>query len=832
MKNPILLQVSDAFNFIGYEKNNILENYAFNNFYSSDLKNAYTDLAVFARQPYDYRSSCFAVILNKNERNYSQSVKELRALGSPHIFLIENGQTQRWKNNSDKVEYIENIPTNNLSKFIKSNLKIWKPSVILRQKNGFEPPPHDQLHLFVDPGLLPALEHEASRKIDSLIKLVLYDVENETMKLKAKVDPKLIFRIVFKLLTAKLLFDREIKTSPLIDFSNFQSTLQAVINYYNKPDLLIDSKQIPRTILESITKKIGESISLKNLSVDTLTYIYENTFVSPTTRKELGIHSTPSYVAEYILNQLPVDSINYDKWKFFDPTCGHGIFLIAAMRRMRDLLPENWSGPRRHKFFINHLSGSDIDPFSIEVAEMCLTLADFPEANGWNLNKLDIFKGNVLEKTCLNTTFLIGNPPFENMVVNNVEKPKPSVLLNRSLGYLPKNACIGLVLPNSFLDGSDYKRDREMFLKSYNLISVTNLPSNTFAHSSSETSIVIAKKSEHSAKNIYSFREVNKNDLEKFKKELMISWQDEIEQDTILKEKNYTIKIPLYRPIWEILKNLPTIDSIAKIAIGVQHESSKVSPSKDYSETKISNTVSAITSSEDSISTFIVTKTRYIPSDKCTRRRNAWEYDWSKEKVVLPCNRISSGPWKYCAAIDYEGRHVTRNFYAVWQLNQSYSIELICALLNSPIATAFVYTHSTERNITKRVYNKIPIPIGIESNSEEIKKLVIEYIDSINSLDYDKARQLLLIIDSIILDSYQLSPKLQRHILDLFSGYKRPVPFLFERYFEKNDDSWIPLKIKISENYINSIVGTLLNNIPKIQNKELIKKLINIGDEI
>ncbi len=43
-----------------------------------------------------------------------------------------------------------------------------------------------------------------------------------------------------------------------------------------------------------------------SISVDTLTYIYENTFVSPESRQKLGIYSTPSYVADYVMSQIPI----------------------------------------------------------------------------------------------------------------------------------------------------------------------------------------------------------------------------------------------------------------------------------------------------------------------------------------------------------------------------------------------------------------------------------------------------------------------------------------------------------------------------------------------
>jgi type I restriction-modification system DNA methylase subunit len=165
--------------------------------------------------------------------------------------------------------------------------------------------------------------------------------------------------------------------------------LEIVSRYYGSSEKPL-IKNTPKEILSCMSEEIGGIFSLKNISVDTLAYIYENTFVTEKSREEMGIHSTPSYVAEYVVSQLPIEELSQNEWNFLDPTCGHGIFLIAAMRRMRELLPAGWSGRKRHKFFVDRIHGVELDAFSIEVARMCLMLADFPESNSWALLHGDI----------------------------------------------------------------------------------------------------------------------------------------------------------------------------------------------------------------------------------------------------------------------------------------------------------------------------------------------------------------------------------------------------------------------------------------------------------
>ncbi len=301
--------------------------------------------------------------------------------------------------------------------------------------------------------------------------------------------------MVFQLLVGKLLLDRGIPTSPKIDFADADTVLKAVRNHYPSEDhQSLKNSDLPTSILQKISLEIASSFSFANLSAETLTYVYENTFVSAPSRKSLGIHSTPSYLADYILSQLPLEGLERDKWNVWDPTCGHGIFLIAAMRRMRNLLPEDWSGKERHQFFSKRLHGIDIEKFSVEVAKLCLMLADFPEANGWDLINQDVFSGSLLEECAKTATIIVGNPPFEALENKKPLVRKPAELLSRVLPNMSNGAMLGMVLPRAFLDGSDYRKERELLLRDFDFINITELPDRIFSHSEVETSIVIAKK--------------------------------------------------------------------------------------------------------------------------------------------------------------------------------------------------------------------------------------------------------------------------------------------------------------------------------------------------
>ena len=78
------------------------------------------------------------------------------------------------------------------------------------------------------------------------------------------------------------------------------------------------------------------------------------------------------------------------------------------------------------------------------------------------------------------------------------------------------------------------------------------------------------------------------------------------------------------------------------------------------------------------------------------------------------------------------------------------------------------------------------------------------------AFDPHAACTLLQHVDAEILRLYDLPPRLERQLLDLFSDYKRPgVPFDFRRYFPEDFAPCFPLYVYLSEEYQRSTAGAL-----------------------
>ena len=806
----IIKPIEDAFHSIGYKRNLIKRNYSYTDFISPETMLRTIDIAVFGREPMDYRSSCFGIEFLNDSFPSAFLVNELRALGAPQVFIVRNGTSEWWINREKESVFQEELKTERIPEIIKSNKVEWNPDSMIRLKSGFQKPKPQQID-FIDIGLLPALEHQASSKIDSLISRILYDAEKEFKRLEIPFDPSSIFSIVFRLLTAKLLQDRDIITSPNVDLSEPLVSLEAVSQYYGSLSML-NVKALPKEILEDIAQKIKGSFSLRNLSVDTLTYVYENTFVSKKSRKELGIHSTPSYIADYVLSQMPIEELPMSKWHTLDPMCGHGIFLIAAMRRMQNLLPSNWSGKRRHKFFTDRLHGIDIEPFAVEVAQLCLTLADFPQPDGWKLEIKDIFDGDTSTIAASKANIVIGNPPFGKIEGVKPETPKTKELLRRILPKIPDGALFGFVLPQSFLDGTDYKSERQIFHNSFEILNITTLPDRIFQYSDAETAIFIARKNKPSKMSKVICRHVRDADRENFKMCFSPTFKDTVPASFFKDKMHGRYFVPPFREMWEYLDENPKLSDIAEIKTGVEYEPGLIekNPDEIIRNTPFPGSVPGIFKVTKGFMQFTTSDIVFMSTKQKHRRKmvpGAWELDWKKPKVVVPKSSMSRGPWRLAAVIDKKKLLIRRRFFAMWPKTEIIGVELLAALMNSPIAQAFVFCHSNIRDIHKRVYSSIPIPADIADENELITALVNKYIALIEGKKEKEAREKLIEIDTEILKRYRLPVRLERQLLKIFLGCQRRVPFDFTGYDSQLATSKQtpkePLKVQLNQDIAN-----------------------------
>ena len=328
--------------------------------------------------------------------------------------------------------------------------------------------------------------------------------------------------MVFRILAAKVLHDRDIAPfRAFTDFSDPHTILSEVDRYYGEQRTVLQDAETQKFIGTHLWSRIN----FCNLSVEVLAYIYENTLVDAVSRKEMSIYSTPHSIARYIVHHLPFEKININLRRVVEPFAGHGIFLVAALQRLRDLLPSDIDVTERHRYFVRMLQGFERDAFALEVATLCLMLADFPNPNGWQLYQEDVFATQKFESVMRTARVVLCNPPFAAFSSDQrtqYDAPwavyQPAEFLRRLLNALPPQGMLGMVLPRQFLDGQSYREVRRLLTQRFQDLESVALPDRVFYLSHLESALLIAKEPRiHDDNRIrVSYTEVRDKDREHF----------------------------------------------------------------------------------------------------------------------------------------------------------------------------------------------------------------------------------------------------------------------------------------------------------------------------
>src|SRR5260370_24673034 len=571
--STLLTMVRSGLRDIGYQDSLLKQEYSFVDVFTDDYKICTVNLAAFAQEPPSYRNACFGVVISTHDE--PEAVMEYMALGAPQIFTLhpETQKVCRWSFRSkEKPILMECIEPDQLEATIVAHKELWNPEKVLRAKSiGFG---KEAIQLdFFDAGLMPTLESFVYAKLDKLLRdtiafseLAYKEYVDEDLNDKAY---KALFRLIFRLIAAKLLGDRGHPGNWLSN--NTQEVIREVEDFYSIPsgDVLGNVN-----VQDVAWRKIRLAFSFQNLSVEALAYIYENTFVSTETRKSYGTHATDHTIAEYIVQNLPITEND----RVFEPFAGHAPFLIAVLQRMRSLLPLDISIEQRHNYFVRMLDGMEVDAFACEVARYSLILADYPNPNGWLIENENFFASSKLQRYLEQAQIVLCNPPYEDFEFDDIEKgysiysPNRAVeALDRILSFKPK--MLGFVLPRSFIDGKMYIRARKQIAELYDNVSLIGLPDNAFHYSEAETVLLIAH-GQRTTRPIWSSALVKKADLEEFAYTGLPTWHTKASSSFIeheISSSNPTFWYTPMQPIWDALAHLPRFKEIADIHIGIQH---------------------------------------------------------------------------------------------------------------------------------------------------------------------------------------------------------------------------------------------------------------------
>ncbi len=645
---------------------------------------------------------------------------------------------------------------------------------------------------FFDLGYIPALESQIRDKLHRL----LNDALNQSLRVLNKNWTELsvsevrgLFRIVFRFLAAKVLHDRDVEDFGLLtSYSNPAEVLLEIDRYYGQHEPVLNNPDV----WEAVRSTLWSRLDFQNLSVEILAYIYEYTLVSEPIRSELGIHGTPSSMARYIVRNLPIDEIPQEQRTILEPCSGHGIFLVAALNRLRSLLPNGLTLKERHDYFVRMLRGIEIDDFALEVSKLCLILADFPNSNSWKLEQGDVFDSPSFPAAVGQSRVVLCNPPFEDFSLGDRTKyrglrsdHKPAELLHRVVNNLHPDAMLGFVLPRHFLDGAGYREIRGRIAERFDDIDVVALPDDVFYISRVETALLLARRQRaHFDRTTVSFVEVADEDRRAFLTAHAYTRRNVGSKTP--EEASSSLVIPALEGVWEYLNSRPKLRTELDVHRGIEWK--KFDESECFSDSPRAGFRPGFGRIRQFLQLFVPPPVEYLNVRADNLRGGAINYDWKQPKIITNAARIRRRAWRLAAFVDREGNICSQRFHAMWPTGAELPLECLASIINGPVANAFVTSHERGRDIHIRTLHDVPLPTLPSEDQKEVVQLVHDYATRHSALGDDilaaeeELRSILLNIDAIVLRGYDLPPELERKLLDYFHGSPRPVPFEFTAY--------------------------------------------------
>jgi type I restriction-modification system DNA methylase subunit len=754
-------------------------------------------LVGFSQSPVDSRSACVAVL--STAASPRSTVENCRPLGAPLVFVCFQDMLQWWKQGAASAEHLESIPAGNVDQFFRSHHGEFSPEAVYRAKTWGRFQTAYQLK-FVDLGLMPLVEEQVGESLGRLIERNVSELK-ESLGWK-NVDSEQghwLLQTIFWLVSAKILRDKRVKTFEDLDLSDVEEVFQRLGNHYGTKPLIAGSKKKLEALRKS-ARIVSQFSSLVLTTTEALAYVYENTLISKETRSALGTHSTPSFLVDYVVGNLAdwVQEIPVNERSVYEPACGHAAFLVSAMRLLTELLPAEKAIPsKRGPYLRSRLHGTDVDSFALELARLSLTLTDIPNPDGWDLQLQDMFLDNRLGQQASGKTILLANPPFDKFTPKQqrfyLDRKSPVRFMNKSVEMLwrtlpqvPDGGVFGVVLPQGFLHTDNARDLREFLIREYELREICLFPDKVFSFSDAESAVLIGRRRKINGPHQVRYRRIRERGLQSFRSAYIASTTQSVYQSRFAQDKLCSLRLPDLEEVWRACAESPTLADVAAVGQGLIYHGKHLPPgSVTYSEQQFSGSQPGFVLFDRGLQLHQLPKYHWMNLDSSVIRRPMSGTTVGTPQVLLNYAPASRGPWRLKALVDRKGHPATSNFITVRPRGPSCSIDTLWALLNSPIANAYAFSHLARRHNIVGDIREIPLPKITSFGG--IERAATAYFEAASSAGAPaNLHRLLLQVDCEVLKLYSLPLELEQAVLALFTGWERVgVPFVQCRYLPR-----------------------------------------------
>lgn len=740
-------------------------------------------IAAYAQSPRTARNACVAAIQARHPGAVEHVV---RATGVALALLVDGERVSVWQGGRDGCRELDNLSIDDFGLEPPEQLRgLLDPRAIHRAKTLGRYDGSYQLE-FVDIGLLPQIERAQGDALQRLLERIVTALRPDKGALTAEQGHQ-VLTIAFWILAARMLRDHRVPGFVRLA-ADGRKILEAVARHYSgSMPLLATERGWSKRVDLAARIAWDHGGQLDKFGPEAIGHVYESSLIADSTRRDLGTHSTPPFLIEYVLGRLRrhILEIPADRRVVVEPACGHGAFLVAALR----VLAEDLQGAGRHAYLRSRLRGVEIDHAAMEMARLSLTIADVPNPNGWDLREGDMFRDRALERLAQGGTVLLSNPPFEDFSPEErqrladetgeaVASNKAAEMLRRILPALEPDAVVGLIVPRQFLTASADSGVRRLLLARYQLLEICLLPDKVFREADHECAVILARGAEAGTRRDLPVlvRRVRESGIADFKHLAEVSTEDHVPGAVFHDSETASLFVPELRRLWTA-RAWATLGDVATVQQGMSyHGWVREGGHETVRDHAFKNSAPGISPPGKSSDTPITAALpyNYMDIDRAHIRRTMGGLPTGAPQVVLNTHPHGRGPWRIMAYIDPRGAAVPSTRIAV-RPTANMSVEILWALCNSPLANAYVYAHLGKRDITTGDLRRLPVPALSPGHAAELTRMVHKFFKAAQeSAAGERLAAHLAAIDAALLSAYGLFAPAEQQLLALFAGHPRP----------------------------------------------------------
>jgi hypothetical protein len=243
-------------------------------------------------------------------------------------------------------------------------------------------------------------------------------------------------------------------------------------------------------------------------------------------------------------------------------------------------------------------------------------------------------------------------------------------------------------------------------------------------------------------------------------------------------DKTISFRSKTFQDLWHELAPFPKLADVAEIQRGLEYPFLR-NNKEIFSQEPDEGFTLGLSRVNDEIEPYIAKPSRYLNMDPKVLRGKDLQKPWHQPKVIANAVSTNVPRWPLIGAIDEQGLVYTQDFYGIWP-TASLPIEVLAALINSPIVNAFLSTHSLSEHDLGAVLKQAPLPNFTKADIHLITSLVRNYRATREQWHKEPAgdtgQGILRQLDWEILGTYHLPMQVERNLITYFEGHKRPGP--------------------------------------------------------